>query len=163
MNNIGEQHRHLLVLSRLGGLREPRTALAAELGLRARLRAAGPTKQPRRGPSTATIPAGVHASIVSPLFGDVRHIVGQPTGLPGAGAAVAGAAGAAVAGAGAAGAGGVGAGGAGAPRLPDSQRYRHLHAPSSQRLHPDVVMLGVIGTYLFSQKAFRESTNPLVT
>ena len=37
-------------------------------------RAARPTEQPRRGQSTATIPAGVHASIVSPLVNDVRHI-----------------------------------------------------------------------------------------
>ena len=37
-------------------------------------RAAGTTEQPRRGQSTATIPAGVHVSIVSPLLGDVRHI-----------------------------------------------------------------------------------------
>jgi hypothetical protein len=44
------------VLSRLGGLRESRTALAAELGRRAGLRAAGTTEQPRRGQSTATIP-----------------------------------------------------------------------------------------------------------
>jgi len=92
MNNIGEQHRHLLVLSRLGGLRESRTALAAELGRRARLRAAGPTKQPRRGPSTATIPAGVHASIVSPACSVMSVISsGNRPAYPGAGAAVAGA------------------------------------------------------------------------
>ena len=36
--------------------------------------AARPTEQPRRGQSTATIPAGVHVSIVSPLVNDVRHI-----------------------------------------------------------------------------------------
>ena len=69
-----EQHRHLLVLSRLGGLRESRTALAAELGRRAGLRAAGTTERRRRGQPIATIPAGVHVSIVSPLASDVRHI-----------------------------------------------------------------------------------------
>ena len=42
--------------------------------------AARPTEQPRRGQSTATIPAGVHVSIVSPLVSDVRHIaVPSPT------------------------------------------------------------------------------------
>ena len=57
-----------------------RTALVAELGVRAGLRAARPTEQPRRGQSTATIPAGVHVSIVSPLVNDVRHIaVPSPT------------------------------------------------------------------------------------
>ena len=35
MHHIGEEHRDLLVLRRLGGLRESRTALAAELGRRA--------------------------------------------------------------------------------------------------------------------------------
>ena len=44
------------------------------------LGAARPTGQPRRGQSTATIPAGVHVSIVSPLVNDVRHIaVPSPT------------------------------------------------------------------------------------
>ena len=44
------------------------------------LGAARPTEQPRRGQSTATIPAGVHVSIVSPLVNDVRHIaVPSPT------------------------------------------------------------------------------------
>ena len=39
-----------------------------------------PHEQPRRGQSTATIPAGVHVSIVSPLVNDVRHIaVPSPT------------------------------------------------------------------------------------
>ena len=33
-----------------------------------------PQCSPRRGQSTATIPAGVHVSIVSPLVNDVRHI-----------------------------------------------------------------------------------------
>ena len=80
MHHIGEQDRDLLVLSRLGGLRESRTALAAELGRRAGLRATGSTEQPRHGQSTATILAGVHVSIVSPLLSDVRHIaVPSPT------------------------------------------------------------------------------------
>ena len=39
-----------------------------------------PHEQPRRCQSTATIPAGVHVSIVSPLVNDVRHIaVPSPT------------------------------------------------------------------------------------
>jgi hypothetical protein len=71
---------HLLVLSRLGGLRESRTALPAELGRRAGLRAAGTTGERRRGQSTATIPAAVHVNIVSPLVNDLRHIaVPSPT------------------------------------------------------------------------------------
>jgi hypothetical protein len=74
MHDISEQHRDLLVLSRLGRLCESRAALAAELGRRAGLRTAGTTEQPHHGQSTATIPAGVHVSIVSPLVNDVRHI-----------------------------------------------------------------------------------------
>ena len=35
MHHVGEQHRHLLVLRRSGGLCERRTALATELGRRA--------------------------------------------------------------------------------------------------------------------------------
>ena len=74
MHYVGEEDRDLLVLSRLGGLRESRTALAAELGqsgLTARRRNHG------RTPSRSVhrhIPAGVHVGIVSPLLGDVRHI-----------------------------------------------------------------------------------------
>src|ERR1700754_384962 len=80
MNNIGEQHRHLLVLRRSSGVCERCTALVAELGVGWRFGAARPTEQPRRGQSTATIPDGVHVSIVSPLLGDVRHIaVASPT------------------------------------------------------------------------------------
>ena len=42
--------------------------------------AARATEQPRRGQSTATIPAGVHVGIVSPLVSDVRRIaVPSPT------------------------------------------------------------------------------------
>ena len=33
-----------------------------------------PTEQPRRSQRTATVPAGVHVSIVSLLLGDVRRI-----------------------------------------------------------------------------------------
>src|SRR4029077_20640583 len=44
------------------------------------LGATRPTEQPHHGQSTATIPAGVHVSIVSPLLSDVRHIaVPSPT------------------------------------------------------------------------------------
>ena len=66
------KHRHLLVLSRPGRLRESRTALAAELSRRAGLRAAGTADQPRRGQSTATVPAGAHVSIVSLMVNNVR-------------------------------------------------------------------------------------------
>ena len=74
VHHVGEQHRDLLVLRRSGGLCQRCTALVAELGVRWQFGAAGPTGQPRRGQSTATIPAGVHVSIVSPLVNDVRHI-----------------------------------------------------------------------------------------
>src|ERR1700693_2739275 len=60
------------------GFVRTRRGLAAELGRRAGLRAAGPTQQPRRSQSTATIPAGVHISIVSLLVNDVRHIALPP-------------------------------------------------------------------------------------
>ena len=43
VHDIGEQHRHLLVFRRSGGLRERRTALAAELRGRAQPCAARPT------------------------------------------------------------------------------------------------------------------------
>ena len=80
MHHIGEQHRHLLVLRRSSGLCERCTALVTELGVRWQFGAARPTGQPRRCQSTATIPAGVHVSIVSPLVNDVRHIaVPSPT------------------------------------------------------------------------------------
>ena len=80
MHHIGEQHRDLLVLRRSAGLCDRCTALVTELGVRWQFGAAGPTEQPRRGQSTATIPAGVHVSIVSPLVNDVRHIaVPSPT------------------------------------------------------------------------------------
>src|SRR5208283_3790439 len=80
MNHIGEQHRDLLVLRRLGGRCDWCTTLVTELGVRWQFGAAGPAEQPRRGQSTATIPAGVHVSIVSPLLGDVRQIaVPSPT------------------------------------------------------------------------------------
>ena len=61
-------------------VRERCTALVTELGVGRQFGAARPTRQPRRGQSTATIPAGVHVSIVSPLVSDVRHIaVPSPT------------------------------------------------------------------------------------
>ena len=80
VNNVGEQHRYLLVLRRSSGVCERCTALVTELGVRRQFGAAGSTEQPRRGQSTATIPAGVHVSIVSPLVNGVRHIaVPSPT------------------------------------------------------------------------------------
>jgi len=72
MNNIGEQDRHLLVFRRLRRLRQLHSALAAELGRRARLRAAGTADQRRRGQSAA-IPREVHVSIVSPVVSYVRR------------------------------------------------------------------------------------------
>ena len=56
------------------GRRDRRAALVTELGVRRQFGAARPTRQSRRRQSTATIPAGVHLSIVSPLISDVRHI-----------------------------------------------------------------------------------------
>ena len=56
VDHVGEQDGDLLVFSRSSGLCE--------------FRAARPTEQPRRGQSTATIPAGVHVSIISPLVND---------------------------------------------------------------------------------------------
>ena len=50
------------------------SVVTLELGVWGQFDPAGSTEQPRRGQSTATIPAGVHVSIVSPLLGDVRHI-----------------------------------------------------------------------------------------
>ena len=80
MHHVGEQHRHLLVLRRSADLCDRCTALVTELGVRWQFGAARPTEQPRRCQSTATIPAGVHVSIVSPLLSDVRHIaVPSPT------------------------------------------------------------------------------------
>ena len=55
-----------------------RAALVTELGVRWQFGAAGRTEQSHRGQSTATIPAGVHVSIVSPLLGGVRHIAFPP-------------------------------------------------------------------------------------
>src|SRR6478609_6407034 len=76
MNNIGEQHRDLLVLRRSPDLCDRCTALVTELGVQWQLRATRPTEQPRRGQST--VPPGVHISIVSPLLSDVRHIAALP-------------------------------------------------------------------------------------
>ena len=71
MNNIGEQHRHLLVLSRSADLCDRYTALVTELGVQWQLRATRPTRQSRCSHFTATV---AHANIVSPLVNDVRHI-----------------------------------------------------------------------------------------
>ena len=62
------------MLSRLGGLRESRTALATELRRRVGLCTAGDTDRSRSGQPTDAIPARVHISIVSLLVGDVRQI-----------------------------------------------------------------------------------------
>jgi hypothetical protein len=74
MDHIGEKNRNLLVLSRPAGSRKVRTALATELGRRARLRAAAAADQFRRDESTVVIPPGVHVTIVSLLVSDVPHI-----------------------------------------------------------------------------------------
>jgi len=66
--------------SRLGGVRDWRAALATELGCRAQLRAARPTREARGYQCAAAVPAVVHASIVSPLVRHVCHIaVPSPT------------------------------------------------------------------------------------
>jgi hypothetical protein len=69
-NQVREENRDLLVFSRASHLCEWRAALVTELGVRWQFGAARPTQQPRRGQSTATIPAGVHVSIISPLVND---------------------------------------------------------------------------------------------
>src|ERR1700752_1815481 len=74
MNNIGEQHRYLLVLRQSSGVCERCTALVTELGVGWQFGATRPTEDPRCGQATATLPAGVHVSIVSLLVSDVRHI-----------------------------------------------------------------------------------------
>jgi hypothetical protein len=76
VHDVGEQHRHLLVLRRSGGLGERRTALTAELRYRIELRAARPTRHsPRK--CIATV---VHVSIVSPLVRPVCNIAPGITG-----------------------------------------------------------------------------------
>src|SRR5271167_391640 len=72
MNNIGEQHRHLLVLSRSADLCDRCAALVTELGAWWQFGAARSTRQSRRCQRTAT--TVIHVSIVSPLVNDVRHI-----------------------------------------------------------------------------------------
>ena len=68
MHHVGEQHRHLLVLRRCGGVRDRRTALVAELGVRRQFGAARPTRaapprsvhrhHPRWGPRQYRFTAG---------------------------------------------------------------------------------------------------------
>ena len=57
VNDIGEKHRHLLVLRRLAGLSQRRSALATELGCRGHFHATRPA------------PRVVHANIVTSRFG----------------------------------------------------------------------------------------------
>ena len=78
MNNIGKQHRHLLVLRRSADLCDRRAALAAELRCWAQPRAACAAGRRHRCQSAATVPTVVHVSIVSPLISDVRHIAMPP-------------------------------------------------------------------------------------
>ena len=70
MHHVGEQDGDLFVFSPSSHLCEWRAALVTELGVWWQFDAARPTEQPRRGPFTATIPAGVHVSIISPLVND---------------------------------------------------------------------------------------------
>src|SRR5271167_733148 len=72
MNNVGEQHRHLLVLRRSADLCDRCTTLVTELGVRWQFGAARPTRQSRRCQRTVT--TVIHVSIVSLLLGDVRQI-----------------------------------------------------------------------------------------
>jgi hypothetical protein len=74
MNNVGEQHRHLLVLRRSADLCDRRAALVTELGVQWQLRATRPTQQPGCCHRTATAPRDIHVNIVSPLVSDIRHI-----------------------------------------------------------------------------------------
>ena len=106
MNNIGEQHRHLLVLRGCGEGDHSRSALVAELVARSQFNTAGPARQPSRGdvitphmrraprirrgtntPSrgSATLRRIVHVSIVSSLVGRRVHIARRsaPTGAAG--------------------------------------------------------------------------------
>ena len=65
----------------VGGWRDRRTALVTELGVRRQLACRTThTNSPAAVSRTATVPAAVHVSIVSPLVSDVRHIaVPSPT------------------------------------------------------------------------------------
>ena len=58
MHHVGEQDGDLFVFSPSSHLCEWRAALVTELGVWWQFDAARPTEQPRRGQSTATIPAG---------------------------------------------------------------------------------------------------------
>ena len=82
MHDIGEQDGDLFVLRRSGRL-DRCAALATELGHRIGRRATGTTHLCRRGQSTATIPAGIHISMVSPLVNDVCHIAAPAFNLLG--------------------------------------------------------------------------------
>ena len=74
MNNVGEQHRDLLVLRRSADLCDRCTALVTELGVGRQFGTARPTRQSRRRQRAAIVPSAVHVGIVSPLLSDVRHI-----------------------------------------------------------------------------------------
>ena len=77
VHDVGKQHRHLLVLRRSGGLRERRTALAAELRYRAQLGAARATLTFRDCQRARTVAIVVHVNIVSPLVRPVCHILSR--------------------------------------------------------------------------------------
>src|SRR6478752_4541821 len=71
MNNVGEQHRHLLVLRRPADLWDRCTALVTEFGVQRQLGATRPTKQSHCCQCTATV---VHTNIVSLLVNDLGRI-----------------------------------------------------------------------------------------
>src|SRR5262245_7707454 len=75
MNNVGEQHRHLLVLRRCRGWPDRRAALVTELRVRRQFGATGRAQQSRCCHRPATVPNAVHVSIVSLLVNDVRDVV----------------------------------------------------------------------------------------
>jgi hypothetical protein len=62
MHHIGEQHRHLLVLSRFGGGRYGGAALVAEFRVRWQFGTAGSARQPRRCHASTTHPRSAYAA-----------------------------------------------------------------------------------------------------
>ena len=85
VHHVGEQHRHLLVLSRLGGRGDGRAAFVAELGVRWQFGAARPTRQSRSCQRTATPLSSTSVSchrwsamsVISPCH--LRHEVLRPS------------------------------------------------------------------------------------
>ena len=84
---VGEKHRHLLVLRRLGGVCDWRAALTAELVCCAQLCATRSAREARGRRCAAAVPAVIHVNMVSPLVKHVCHIATDPSS-PDRGAAV---------------------------------------------------------------------------